>query len=310
VGRPARDDREARPFEDPRVRRAGWGNVTRRGAAGLNSPGEDAGSTRPRRDDRDRPGKPDKYDLDARPPRQNARYVVKGPGAEALLSAGERPARPARPVRRRKVPVAVATELGAMAPAREVARLEARLADATRAYGRDRYPEALTILRELIRSTPGVAAVRELYGLTLYRLGRWKDAIRELTAFAELSGSVDQHPVLADCERALGHHERVAELWGELRQAGAGSDVLAEGRLVMAGSLADRGRLAEAIALLEPAANRPVRKPLDRHIRQWYALADLYERSNDVPRAREFFRRVVDNDPETSDALERLAGLR
>lgn len=215
-----------------------------------------------------------------------------------------------RPQRRRKLPVDVASELGAAVAPRYLARVELRLADASRAYSRDRYLEALAILRELIRSTPKVAAVRELYGLTFYRLGRWKEAIRELEAFHELTGSVDQHPVLADCERALKHHDRVNELWNELRQYGAGSDVLAEGRLVMAGSLADRGKIAEAIALLSPTASRPVRKPLERHVRQWYALADLYERSGDVPRARELFRRVVDADSELSDALERLASLR
>jgi tetratricopeptide (TPR) repeat protein len=155
-----------------------------------------------------------------------------------------------------------------------------------------------------------VAAVRELLGLTFYRLGRWKEAIRELEAVYELTDSPDQFPVLADCERALGHHERVAELWGELRQAGAGSDVLAEGRLVMAGSLADRGRLHEAIALLEGPAARPVRRPLDRHLRQWYALGDLYERSGDMPRARELFTKVVNHDPELSDAAERLTAIR
>jgi tetratricopeptide (TPR) repeat protein len=215
-----------------------------------------------------------------------------------------------RPQRRRKLPVDVASELGAAVPARFLARVELRLADASRAYSRDRYPETLTILRELVRTTPKVAAVRELYGLTFYRLGRWNDAIRELTAFYELTGSVDQHPVLADCERALKHHDRVNELWNELRQYGAGSDVLAEGRLVMAGSLADQGRIAEAIALLTPSVSRPVRKPLDRHLRQWYALADLYERSGDIPRARELFRKIVDSDSELSDALDRLASLR
>jgi len=215
-----------------------------------------------------------------------------------------------RPQRRRNLPVDVASELGSAVPARFLARVELRLADASRAYSRDRYPEALTILRELVRTTPRVAAVRELYGLTFYRLGRWKEAIRELTTFYELTESVDQHPVLADCERALRNHDRVNELWNELRQNGAGSDVLAEGRLVMAGSLADRGQIADAIALLTPHASRSVRKPHERHLRQWYALADLYERSGDVPRARELFRRVVDADSELSDALERLASLR
>ena len=188
-------------------------------------------------------------------------------------------------------------------------RLEARIADAARAYGRDRYPEALSNLRELARTVPHVSAVRELLGLTYYRLGRWKDALRELEAFAEITGSVEQLPVVADCNRALGRHARVAELWGELRQAGAGSDVLAEGRLVMAGSLADRNELDAAIALIAPAASRPVRKPLDRHLRQWFALADLYERSGDIPRAREYFRKVAQADPELANVIERLSNL-
>ena len=44
------------------------------------------------------------------------------------------------------------------------------------------------------RLAPEVAAIRELYGLTLYRLGRWREAVRELRAFHELTGSFDQHP--------------------------------------------------------------------------------------------------------------------
>ncbi len=213
--------------------------------------------------------------------------------------------------RRRPLPPPVATELAAVGGPSEVARLERRLQEATRAYEHDRYGEALPILRELARRVPGVGAIRELHGLTLYRLGRWRDAVRELRAFAELSGSVDQHPVIADCARALGHHGEVEAAWTELRQAGAGSDVLAEGRLVMAGSLADQGRVPEAIALLARAvAGREVRRPLERHVRQWYALADLYERSGEIPEAREWFRRVVAADPETADAPERLAALR
>ena len=193
---------------------------------------------------------------------------------------------------------------------RLAAHLEARLAEAARAYERDRYYDALSILRELARTAPGVGAMRELYGLTLYRLGNWRAALRELRAFSELTGSVDQYPVAADCERALGHDARVGEIWSDLRRAGASSDVVAEGRLVMAGSLADCGRIDEAIALLEPAAARHVNRPQERHVRQWYLLADLYERSGDIPRARELFGRVVAADPELSDAAERLAALR
>jgi tetratricopeptide (TPR) repeat protein len=219
-------------------------------------------------------------------------------------------AAPVRHKRKREVPFDVSSELRQAAAPREVARIELRLADAARAYDRERYSDALPTLRELAKAAPGASSVRELLGLTYYRLGRWRDAIRELRAFVELTGSVDQHPVLADCERALGNHSAVTELFGELRQTGAGSDVLAEGRMVMAGSLADRGRVDEAIEVLLASVNRPVRKPLDRHLRQWYALGDLYERSGDLPRAREYFLKVVAADPEMSNVVERLASLR
>lgn len=208
------------------------------------------------------------------------------------------------------MPLDVASELRQVASPREVARIELRLADAARAYDRERYSDALPTLRELAKTARGSSAVRELLGLTYYRLGRWKEALAELREFAKLAASVDQHPVMADCERALGHHAAVEELFSELRRAGAGSDVLAEGRLVMAGSLADRGEINAAIDLLLPAVNRVVRKPLDRHLRQWYAIADLYERSGDLPRAREYFMKVVAADPEMSNVVERLAALR
>ena len=74
--------------------------------------------------------------------------------------------------------------------------------------------------RDLAKSARGSSAVRELLGLTYYRLGRWKEALAELREFSELTASVDQYPVMADCERALGHHAAVEELFAELRRAG------------------------------------------------------------------------------------------
>ncbi len=163
--------------------------------------------------------------------------------------------------------------------------LERRLGAAARAYERDRYPEALAAIKPVVDAAPSSAAVRELYGLILYRLGRWRNAAKELREFHALSGSFDQHPVIADCERAMRHLERVEELWTEIRRAGVDRDVLVEGRLVMAGALADAGRLTEAIELLK-AESRSRKHPDLAHLREWYALADLYERAGDLPRAR------------------------
>ena len=75
-----------------------------------------------------------------------------------------------------------------------------------------------------------------------------------------------------------------------------------------AGDLADQGRLTEAIATLDrrggraesgPGASRPV----------WYALADLYERAGDLPKARALFLQIRRYDAGFADVAERLAAL-
>ena len=180
---------------------------------------------------------------------------------------------------------------------------------AATAYEAGRYADAQRLLRPLAEQAPEAAGVRELLGLSLYRLGRWRAAAAELEAFGQLTGSVEQEPVVADCERALGRHDAVEQRWEALRQASPRAEVLAEGRLVMAGSLADRGRLNDAIALLARYELDRAR-PREWHLRTWYALADLYERAGDVPRARALFQRLVKRDADFFDAAERLAALR
>jgi tetratricopeptide (TPR) repeat protein len=188
-------------------------------------------------------------------------------------------------------------------------KLAARIADATYAYERERYQDARRILRPLADEVPGSAAVRELYGLVLYRMGQWAQAARHLEAYRQLTGSSDQHPVLADCYRALRRYADADAIWAELRDASPSGDLVAEGRIVAAGSLADRGDLAGAIAILE-RSGRQVGRPQFRHIRQWYALADLYERAGNIPRARELFTRVAAADPDAFDVRQRLRALR
>jgi tetratricopeptide (TPR) repeat protein len=210
---------------------------------------------------------------------------------------------------RKRVPQEIASEIEKEAGARRSGRLVDRLADATRAYERERYRDARSILRPLAEEAPGSAAVRELLGLTEYRLGHWRDASRQLEAFRSLSGSVEQHPVLADSYRALRRHRRVDELWEELRAASPSSELVTEGRIVMAGSLADRGDIPGAIRLLEKG-RLDRRNPQEHHLRQWYALANLYERSGDIPRARDLFQRVAAHDPDTFDVTARARALR
>lgn len=175
----------------------------------------------------------------------------------------------------------------------------------------ERFADARRLLRSIDQLAPGVAEVQELLGLSSYRLGRWREAVGHLERFIALSGgrSVEQHPVLADCHRALAQHQRVDELWEELKaSASAPPELLEEGRIVLAGSLTDRGRLREAIALLADAPSPRGRADL-HHLRRWYVLADLYERAGDLPRARRLFDDILAIEASFADVARRRAVL-
>lgn len=183
------------------------------------------------------------------------------------------------------------------------------MADATYAYEKERYQEARRTLRALAEEVPDAPAVRELYGLVLYRTGQWAAAARQLELFRDMTGSFDQHPVLADCYRAIHRYVEAEAIWDDLREASPSGDLVAEGRIVAAGCRADQGDLAGAIEILSKGA-RKVARPQDRHLRQWYALADLYERAGDLPRARDLFARISSVEPDAFDVRSRLRALR
>jgi tetratricopeptide (TPR) repeat protein len=208
-----------------------------------------------------------------------------------------------------ELPRAVLDALRANTDSRSAEVLERKLVNATQAYERDRYQEALQAVKPVVDAAPGLAAARELYGLTLYRLGRWRQAAKELRIVAEATGSFDQFPVIADCERALGRLDRVEEIWDALRHEGVDKEVLAEGRLVMAGARADSGDLAGAIELLQQVSGNKRHADIPT-LRQWYALASFYESAGDLPRARELFSRVAMQAPDLLDAPERLRAIR
>lgn len=210
--------------------------------------------------------------------------------------------------RRKSLPDDVKGEVAREAGPAWAGRVQDRLQDAAKAYERERYRDALNLLKPLAVRAPGSAAIRELLGLTLYRMGRWRSAIKELEVAELLSASVDHHPVIADCYRALGQHADVVRVWDELRRGGSGVDVLTEGRIVLAGALADRGKVREALVVLEEGPVN-VRKPKEHHLRLWYALAAMYERAGEVPRARQLFARVLEADPEFADVVDRYEAL-
>lgn len=191
---------------------------------------------------------------------------------------------------------------------RRAERLVDRLGLAVNALERDRLDEARRTITPIVREVPGVAAVHEVAGLVHYRLGNWKVAARELEAARALQESVELLPVLADTYRALRRWDDVDRVWARVRAASPSHDVMAEARIVAAGSLADRGQMREAIDLLSSAA-RPPKRVREHHLRQWYALADLYDRSGDTVSAARWFRAVAAEDRDFVDVTDRLRAL-
>ena len=228
------------------------------------------------------------------------RQLPRTPGTRATAAA---------PVRRRRRngPADVQQELERVA-GRKAPRAVERLMAAAEAFRADRAREALRIVRPLRNELPDAPSVRELCGLAQYRVGNYGAAGKELEAFVELTDSVEQHPVLMDSYRAQRRWRKVDECWHELAAVSPSAELVAEGRIVYAGSLADRGRLEDALAVLRKRA-APVRAPREHHLRLWYALADLEERAGNLAAARDLFDRVRRAEPGFADVVERRAAL-
>lgn len=188
-------------------------------------------------------------------------------------------------------------------------KLRRRLAEAAVAFERERFGEAFRLLQSIERLAPDIPEVLELRGLTQYRQGRWAQAIKDLRRFEELTNSVEQHPVIADCHRARREWREVEACWQELGEASPSAELVEEGRIVMAGAYADQGELNQAIRLLEQAP-QAAKRPKPHHLRRFYALADLYERAGDLKRARRLFEVIEQAEPGIGDVSDRIRQLR
>ena len=188
-------------------------------------------------------------------------------------------------------------------------RLIGKLALALDAFEKGRYQDAKRIIIPITRECEGVHLIHEIAGLSLYRLGQWRDAADHLEkARAAMPASTLNHPVLADCYRALMRYEKVDELWKELKDASPDPAIVAEGRIVAASAQADKGDIQNAVRIMQQTKKDPA-KVREHHLREWYVLADLYDRSGDVINAREWFKKIANNDPGFSDVRDRLAAI-
>ncbi len=223
-----------------------------------------------------------------------------GRGATQRSNPDERPPRSAP-----QLDPEVSAQLNDALGAQRGTRLAERLAQASEALDRERFDEAKRIATSIAKEAPTVAAAHEVAGLSNYRLGRYKQAAASLEIAHDLHETQEILPVLADCYRALERWSSVERVWLLIRESSPRHDILAEGRIVAAGALADRGDLPGAIELMLPATKN-TKSVKDHHLRQWYVLADLYDRINDPIRARRWFATIAEHESDYFDVQTRL----
>ncbi len=196
----------------------------------------------------------------------------------------------------------------ATADTRRADRLAERLTAASAALDRERYDDVRRMVAPVIRELPQLAAGHELNGLAAYRTGRWREAAASLEQARELRPDPALLPVLADCYRGLKRWTAVDATWRQIREASPSHEVMAEGRIVVAGAYADRGDLKQAIAVMEPA-QKPPKRVREYHLREWYVLGDLFDRAGDTVGATRWFKQVLAHDADFADTRDRLRAL-
>ncbi len=156
---------------------------------------------------------------------------------------------------------------------------------------------------------PRSPAVREVLGMALYHLERYREALSELQAYRRMSGRADQNHLIADCLRAVGRPERAVELAEEaLAARGVPLASKAEAVIVAASALADLGRIEQALGLLRRVRTREdVASP--EVLRVWYVTGSILERAGRLREAEREFRKILRHDPAAYDVAERVAQL-
>lgn len=156
---------------------------------------------------------------------------------------------------------------------------------------------------------PRSPSVREVLGMALYHLGRYREALSELQAYRRMSGRADQNHLIADCLRDAGRPDRAVPLAEEaLASRSVPLANKAEAVIVAASALADQGKHEQALGLLRRVRTRDdVAGP--EVLRVWYVTGDILERAGRPDEAARQFGKIVRHDPAAYDAAERLAHL-
>lgn len=161
--------------------------------------------------------------------------------------------------------------LSRVTPQERVPAALRELGDATDALAEGRFQSAWRHASKAKELSPRDISVREVLGLSAYRLGEWVVALRELRTHRRLSGEVTHLPVEMDSLRAMGRNEDVEKLWQEVGRLADEPSIIKEASVVYASYLLDNDRTEEARALITPG--RLSNKPYPEDLRVWYVAA-------------------------------------
>ena len=185
----------------------------------------------------------------------------------------------------------------------------AELSSGLEAYAEERFRQAASALRKAKSLSPRAATVREILGLSAYRMEAWEEALRELRTFRRITGETLHMAVELDCLRALGRAGDIEKTFDLFLELGGDRDSEDEVRVVYASHLLDENRIADAWRVIKPG--RLVNRAPAAALRRWAVAARVAAASGDLEAARTLFGAIKreDDDLEWLDELEGELGI-
>ncbi len=162
---------------------------------------------------------------------------------------------------------------------------------AAAAVSKGNHGKALQHAQRAKELSPRDATIREIIGLSAYRLGRWEQALRELRTFRRLTGETTHLPVEMDTLRALERPKDVETAWAQLQRLGGSEATRDEGKVVFASYLLDSERAAEAWEVVKPG--RITSDVSESRHRVWYVAARVAARLGDRKTALQLYEAIT-----------------
>lgn len=193
------------------------------------------------------------------------------------------------------LPKWISEELARLTPKKNLPAATELLQASARAFAAGKHGRALQAAEEAKELSPRDPTIRELIGLSAYRMSRWDQALRELRTFRRLTGDTTHVPVEMDVLRALERPNDVEAVWKLLKGLRADRDTVDEARVVYGSFLLDRGEDRKAWQVTNP--KRITDDPRESELRVWYVAARAAARLEDQHTARQLLDAIRGTDP-------------